>query len=199
VIRLSPSAENSRPIKKLAVLEQLLEGLSYDSVTDLGCNRGFHSIHFASKGIPVVAIDRDEDCVSDLYEEAKRRRLPINPVVMSIVKLSTLSGLRPQEVWSVGSRMGGELVLALAVVHHLVLGQRCDFFYISELLATYARKYAVVEYIHPDDPTIRSSRRRLPEWYSEGKFLWALSRYFRPIRKLTSYPQSRTLHLLQRR
>lgn len=74
-------------------------------------------------------------------------------------------------------RLRSELVIALAVTHHLILTQRYDIDRIFNTLASYTSKYLIVEFM-PLGLWDGESAPPLPSWYNESWFVDNLCNYF---------------------
>jgi hypothetical protein len=192
------SGRKERSATRNDIVRELVEHLSFASVTDLGCRTGECSLPFAQQGIPTVAIDSNESSIIELYEKAKRLNLPLMPVVMSVLRPTPTPALSSGGLVSVERRLAGELVLALGIIQDLILSQQCDFLMLAELLTLYSRRFVVLEFISPEDPLLRRWRGRLPAWYTEDGLRGALGRRFRILRTVPSVGDSRTLMLLEK-
>ncbi|HWM11642.1 MAG TPA: hypothetical protein VNO82_19950 [Solirubrobacteraceae bacterium] len=87
---------------------------------DLGCNDGTYSRVAAEHAAYVVAIDADHATVDGLYRSLGGAR-DILPLVMSVTDPSPDLGWRGAERASLEHRGTPDLVLALALVHHVVI------------------------------------------------------------------------------
>lgn len=157
------------------------------SVLDIGCNTGWFSILAAKLGCQVVATDVDEACVDILYQNAARENLAILPLVIDIMNLTddkfplnfsnqpSLSSFQGEYpiVKSTKSRLKCEMVLFLALIHHLCLGKGLFFSQIIQLLNSLTDKYLVIEYVSIEDELIRVNPTFFPEYSkSPEKFNW---------------------------
>ena len=86
---------------------------------DLGCNDGTYSRVAAEHADHVVAIDADHATVDGLYRALGGER--ILPLVMSVTDPSPDLGWRGRERRSLERRGTPDLVLALALVHHVAI------------------------------------------------------------------------------
>jgi SAM-dependent methyltransferase len=186
------------------------------TVLDLGSNTGWFSKLAAMLGSSVVAVDLDEASIDRLYGDARREQLDILPLVVNLTKplpalhvkvfenepsLSLIGEDRPL-VSPADERLQCELVLALAIVHHLVLGQALTFEAVSEIFGRLATKYLCVEFVDIDDAMITGDPGFFPawnadrgsfEWYSRANFVAALGEHFRTVEVLPSHPETRSL------
>ena len=123
-----------------------------DNVLDLGANDGhFSRIALDAGARSVTAVDSDHLVVDRLYrqlrEQGERRILPL---VVNLADPSPALGWRSRERPSFVERMRPDLVLCLAVVHHLALTNNVPLDEIVALLADFGAP-VVVEFPHRDD------------------------------------------------
>ena len=119
---------------------------------DLGANDGhFSRIAVDAGARSVIAVDSDHLVVDRLYrqlrEQGERRILPL---VIDLADPSPALGWRSRERPSFVDRMRPDLVLCLAVVHHLALTNNVPLDEIVALLADFGAP-VVVEFPHRDD------------------------------------------------
>jgi SAM-dependent methyltransferase len=133
------------------------------SVLDLGCNTGWFSFLAAKNGSSVIAIDNDESCVDKIYLHTKKNNFNILPLVMSFedlhkhkygipVKKNTKSKILFS---SPISRFQSDMVMCLALSHHLILGNGLSIKKIFEDLSLLTKKYLVFEFVDLNDPLIK--------------------------------------------
>ncbi len=186
------------------------------TVLDLGCNTGWFSTLAARSGSSVVAVDIDEASVDHLYLAAVRDGLDILPLVANLAdplpeifprkfedepSLSLIGDGEPL-VTLANRRLQSEMVIALAVTHHLSLGQGKDFGKIAAMFDGLATRYLCVEFVSMDDPMIASDAGFFPayaaspasfNWYSEQNLMAELRKYFSSVESVGSYPETRRL------
>jgi hypothetical protein len=123
-------------------------------VVDLGANDGrFSRLALSAGARHVVAVDNDELVVDRLYRELRaedERR--ILPLVMDLADPSPAQGWRGRERPAFVERVHPDLVLCLAVVHHLALTGTIPFEEIVSFLAEFGAAEMIVELPHRDDP-----------------------------------------------
>lgn len=138
---------------KGAFVHAATAALEQPVVLDLGANDGrFSRIAVDAGAELVVAVDGDHLVVDHLYRdlraEGERRILPL---VMDLADPSPARGWRGEERPSFVERVRPDLVLCLAVIHHLALTNTVPFAGIVAMLRDYDAP-VVVEMPHPDDP-----------------------------------------------
>jgi len=201
---------------KQNVVHDALVRFSPATVLDIGSNTGWFSLLAAKLGSNVVGVDLDEACIDSLFAAAKRERLPVLPLVANLMvpppdifaktfadepSLSRIGGdkaLYP----SPEKRLACEMVMALAIVHHLALGQGHSFERIAATLSGLATRYLCVEFVQRedrmvvDDPGFFPAMVRSPrsfDWYNVDGFVAALREHFSEIHVLQSYPDTRLM------
>ena len=124
-------------------------------VWDLGCNDGTFARLVAPHAEYVVAIDADDVVVDGLYREL-RVGGPSNvlPLVVNLVDPSPGRGWRNGERRALLDRGRPDLVLALALVHHLAITANVPLAEVVDWLASFDTVVAV-EFVAPDDPMAR--------------------------------------------
>jgi SAM-dependent methyltransferase len=132
----------------------VLERLKPRRVTDLGSNTGWYSRLAARHAERVVAADSDAACADALYLTAKKEGSNILPLVMDVLNPTPSLGSVPDMFPSASDRIGGDLVLALALIHHLHITGRQSFVHIARALRRYGPS-AIVEFVDPEDPMAR--------------------------------------------
>jgi hypothetical protein len=187
---------------KAALVREMLDAIGGRSVWDLGANTGVYSDLAVEAGYRVIAWDFDAGSV-----EAHWRRVrgadgpPILPLVGDLSNPSPAIGWALQERASFLDRANADALLALALVHHLAIGNNVPLPAVAGLLARIAPN-AIVEFVPKDDPMTRrllSSRRDIFDEYTLDGFRAAFGGPFEIIREAPITDSPRTLFLLRRR
>ena len=123
------------------------------SVLDLGANDGhFSRLALRAGAGSVVAVDGDDLVVDRLYRDLRAEgEQRILPLVLDLSDPSPALGWRSRERRSFVDRVRPDLVLCLAVVHHLALTNTVPLDEIVAFLADFGAPL-VVEFPHDDDP-----------------------------------------------
>jgi hypothetical protein len=152
-------------------------------VLDLGANDGhFSRIAVDSGAASAIAVDSDHLVVDRLYRQLRERgEQRILPLVVDLADPSPAIGWRTGERMSFAQRMRPDLVLCLAVVHHLALTNNVPLDEIGAFLADFGAP-VVVEFPHRDDVmTTRLLARKRPglfDAYHVGNWERALEQRF---------------------
>ena len=200
---------------------ELLTARRPRTVLDIGSNTGWFSVLAAKQGCDVVALDVDETSVALLYDSARRDDLSILPLVMDVTEEPTDVAAVEDDaekpdprVVRVGpllsrpsARLRSEIVLALGLLHHLVLGSGRTFRDIVDLLDRWVVDTLVLEFVDKDDPLIQKEPEFFPafnsdprsfEWYDLDRLRHELARSYRSVAALPSDGPTRTLLVCKR-
>ncbi|MFY1702566.1 methyltransferase domain-containing protein [Micromonospora sp. WMMA1923] len=170
-------------------------------VLDLGANDGRYARVAARHADYVVAVEQDPEVVDTLYRalraDDERRILPL---VMDLADPSPGGGWRGVERAGFAARAAADVVLALAVVHHLALGRNVPLPAVLDWLADCCAPGGrlVVEFVHPGDPMARRLLANKPDGlfpdYRRETFEALLTSRFRLERQLDLPSGTRTLY-----
>ena len=170
-----------------------------ESVWDLGGNVGIFSRIAAARDVPVVSIDSDAGAIDLNYRRmAERGARHLYPIVADLTSPSPALGWDNREVRSLTERGPAGLVMGLALIHHLAIGNNTRFERLAEFFASLGRSL-LIEFVPPDDPMVLrllAMRNHTFPWYTQGDFEAAFGRYFR-VRKTDPIADSkRRLYLM---
>lgn len=119
---------------------------------DLGANDGVYARIVAERSEQVLAVDYDDVTVDAMYRSFKADGVRnILPLVMNLVDPSPARGWRNGERRAFTERGRPDLVLALALIHHLALAANVPLPQIVEWFAEIGGTL-VVEFVEPGDP-----------------------------------------------
>ncbi len=186
---------------KAAAVERAVEPARPGLVLDLGTNRGEYALLAAKRAGNVVAIDADEASVDALHARALRGSTNVLPLVMDLANPSPDQGWAERERQGLRARGRADLVLALALVHHLRIGVGVPVRAILDWLAELAPA-ALIEFVPKSDPMTR----RLLAWredvfddYEQAAFEAELAARF-TLRERIAVPGSeRVLYAVEKR
>jgi hypothetical protein len=131
---------------------QVAAGRRWRLVWDLGCNVGRYSRLCAKHADYVVALDFDHLAIDRLYQSLKaEQQRSILPLVFNVTDPSPGLGWRGRERRDLAARGKPELVLALALIHHLVLRENLLLPDVVDWLAS-LNSAAVIEFVDKSDP-----------------------------------------------
>ena len=183
---------------KEQLFREYIRDIEFDDALDLGCNDGWFSKILAEKGVPVLAVDSDWRCIDKLY----RARIPqILPLCIDLSNPTPASGFRNAERASFTDRGRADLVIALALVHHLALGKNIPFPLIAAYFSELTLRYLIIEFVPLADEKAQqliARKETAPAGYAGASFESAFSRYFRIEKKDPIPGTARILYRLKK-
>ena len=187
---------------KPRVVQEFIRASGARTVWDLGANTGVFSRLASQLGIPTIAFDVDPAAVEKNYLETKRRNEPdLLPLVTDLTNPSPSLGWDHRERASLLDRGPADLVLALALIHHLAISNNVPLERVAHFLARAGRSL-VIEFVPKSDSQVRrllATRADIfPNYDMEG-FLRAFTRYFDVVQSHPVEGSERTLHLMRRK
>lgn len=166
---------------KESIVKSMLQQVEGNALLDLGANDGFYSFLAAKQNFEVLAADNDEQSINALYKKIKvQNTRNILPLCIDISNPSSSSGFSNNERDAFGERVKVDVVLALALVHHLVFGKNIPL----ELIAAYFSKLSpqlIIEFIPKEDEKTQQlikNRKDIFKSYSKEEFEKIFQRYF---------------------
>lgn len=152
-------------------------------VWDIGCNDGHFSRIAASNSDLVVAFDGDHLVIDTLYKVLRREaRTDILPLVMDVASPAPGLGWRGRERLPFVERARPDLVLALAVIHHIAITSLVPIGEFVDFLADMGTE-VVLEFPLPSDPMVkrllRNKREGVHDDYNQDELERHVGRRFR--------------------
>jgi SAM-dependent methyltransferase len=151
-----------------AVVNEKKRGLTWD----IGCNTGHFSRILAQNSEYVVALDIDELSVQRMYHSLKKEGPDhILPLVFDLTNPSPAIGWRCKERHRLDGRGKPDLILCLALVHHLVITGNVPLAEVMDWLASLGAEIVVEMLTKEDDMVKKLLLNRVdqyPEFTIEG-------------------------------
>lgn len=174
----------------------------WKTIWDLGCNQGRYSRLAAAHADSVLAVDSDHLTVDRLYNALKNERFTsIVPMVGDLADPSPSLGWRGEERQSLVQRSQPDLVICLALIHHLVISRNLLLVDVVDWLAS-LKSAIIIEFVSKDDAQVQQLLRHREDVftdYSLDVFRSAISRAFDVDREITLPSGSRRLFFLRPR
>ena len=187
---------------KDAIVRRMLEATGGSVVWDLGANVGRHSAIAAGLGRRVVAWDADPAAVERHYRSLRTRgENAVLPLLVDLANPTPAVGWALQERRSFIDRSDADVVMALALVHHLAIGRNVPLAKIADLFAGLAPS-AIVEWVDRSDPMVRrllATREDVFDGYGLDAFREAFATRFDVVHEEEIPGTSRRLVRLRRR
>jgi ribosomal protein L11 methylase PrmA len=171
-------------------------------VWDLGGNTGVFSREAGTSGAQVISFDIDPAAVEQNYRYVKSNKdQNILPLVLDLTNPSPALGWSNSERDSFGERGPADMVLALAVIHHLSISNNVPLPQLAGFLAKTC-KWLVIEFVPKSDSQVQkllASREDIFPNYSREGFEAAFKEKF-TIHKIEAVRESeRHLYLMETR
>ncbi len=186
---------------KQELVAELVAEIRPGTVWDLGANTGRFSRVAAASGAYVVSWDLDPAAVERNYAEVREvGDGNLLPLVLDLSNPSPALGWAHAERMSFAERGPADLVLALALIHHLAIGGNVPLDRIAAFLASIARE-VLIEFVPKQDSQVQrllASRDDVFPHYEQASFEQAFKTHFELL-DVRAIPQScRTLYRLAR-
>jgi SAM-dependent methyltransferase len=151
--------EQSR--QKLDWVRRTLETAQPARVLDIGANTGDFSALAASLGADVVALERDQPSADRIFRMARQRNLSILTIHADLARPTPAVGWLNAESLALLPRLEAQfdLVLMLAVIHHLLLMEQVPLPDLLALCHRLTRRHLVLEWVPVADPMFQSLLR----------------------------------------
>ncbi|MCX6558696.1 MAG: SAM-dependent methyltransferase [Candidatus Aminicenantes bacterium] len=185
---------------KLKCVDDFLKVLKPRQAWDIGANTGLFSRLASARQIPTVSLDIDPAAVEKNYLQCRRERDHfLLPLLGDITNPAPAIGWGNMERMSLLERGPADTVLALALVHHLAIGNNLPLGRIAALFATLCRAL-IIEFIPKDDSQVQrllASREDIfPDYHARG-FEEEFARFFSIERSEKIAQSGRILYLLK--
>lgn len=172
------------------------------SVWDLGANTGEFSRAASSAGIPTIALDIDHAAVQRNYALVKQNQeAQLLPLCMDLTNPSPALGWNCAERMSLLERGPVDMVMALALVHHLAISNNIPLENLAAFFAGLGH-WLIVEFIPKSDSQVKrllSSRRDIFPDYTEAGFKKAFGAHFEILEEAPIAGSERILFLMERK
>ncbi|MBN1162807.1 class I SAM-dependent methyltransferase [Patescibacteria group bacterium] len=167
--------------EKVQFVSQWAEQLKPSIVWDIGANTGIFSRNVAKYCKRVISIDNDLMSIEQNYSICRENHIKnCTPLVIDITNPSPNIGWNLQERVSLLNRKKPDLVLALALIHHLVIGNNTPL----DMLASFFNGLTdnlIVEFIPKSDSQVQkllSTRDDIFDTYDKNQFEKTFSKYY---------------------
>jgi hypothetical protein len=189
---------------KRATVARWLDALRPPRVLDIGCNQGEFSALALQHSSQVICLDADPGALEALCErfEGDER---VHPVLAPLDDPPSGRGWCGAEFRSLVDRLREQAgcTLALAVLHHLVIGRSIPLDAVADLFADCTADHLVVELVAPTDPRaaklLAARNRDDAEAFGLAQQQQALARRFETLEAVDLPDTQRRLLLMQKR
>jgi hypothetical protein len=188
--------------QKLDLVADLVEQVAPAFVWDLGANTGVFSQTASRRGIPTIAFDIDPTAVERAYRQIKAdKETNLLPLVLDLTNPSPAIGWANHERLSIPQRGNPDLVLALALIHHLAISNNLPLGMIAKYFNSLS-PWLVIEFVPKEDSQVQrllATREDIfPEYHPDG-FEAAFQEYYQIESRALIPETTRTLYLMKRK
>ena len=187
---------------KVRIVRELLEKARPRTVWDLGANAGHFSRIAAESGASTIAFDFDAACIEKAYLDARARdETRLLPLVLDLFNPSPASGWMNLERGSIFERGRPEMVVALALIHHIALVGNQPMENLAEFFRGLA-PWLLIEFVPESDPQVRllaEQRAGVHHEYTRETFEQCFGKHFLIVTSEPVTERGRILYLLRRR
>jgi hypothetical protein len=156
-------------------LIELIKGRGIKSVFEVAGNQGFFANMMLTKGgvEHVFCSDYDENAVDAMFQRYPDRH-DLSPVLMNLLFQPQTSFTQPAP-----ARFKSDMVVALAILHHIVLTQRQSVDFFLSTLMKYTNKFVLVEFMPMGLwDSVTDTAPPVPDWYNVEWFRTHFQKYF---------------------
>lgn len=128
-----------------------IDQIQYNTVTDVGCNKGYYTLYAAKKARSTIGFDVDEKCIA-IANSRVPKEMPVLFACKDIRDFIEfdINNTLPNAIFIDNkmrqfseTRYSSDLVMALAIVHHI--GKLIKHTQFAEILMRLSKKYILIE------------------------------------------------------
>ena len=169
-------------------------------VWDLGANDGTFSRLASDNGILAISFDIDPAAVEQNYRQIKEKsEKNIIPLVLDLTNPSPAIGWHNRERDALLDRAPADMVLALALIHHLAISNNVPLPQLADFFAD-TGKWLVIEFVPKSDTQVQkllTSRKDIFPNYTRESFEDAFAEQFEIREKVAVEESERFLYLME--
>lgn len=187
---------------KRELVSDFLDEIRGGVVWDLGSNTGIFSRIAGEKGFEVISIDGDPETVERNYLQVRAdQEKDILPLLIDLTNPSPDIGWSNEERRSLLKRGPADVVLALALVHHLAISNNLPLMKIGEFFSRICN-WLIIEFIPKQDSQVKrllASREDIFDEYDRNGFENAFDDFFEIQKAENIDGTTRSLYLMKKR
>lgn len=188
--------------QKKALVGEWTKRVQPEMVWDLGANNGVFSRQAGATGAYVVAFDIDPAAVEQNYRLVRQdKERNLLPLILDLTNPSPAIGWHNRERQSLIKRGPADLVLALALIHHLAIANNVPLRQLAAFFAEIGR-WLIVEFVPKTDSQAQKllqSREDIFTHYIRQDFEQIFQEYFKIHESVVLRESERVLYLMEQR
>lgn len=187
---------------KIQLVGDYLAQTNSNVLWDLGANTGLFSRIASQAGIETIAFDIDPGAVELNYQQVtEENETHLLPLLQDLSNPSPSLGWNLAERDSLFERGPADTILALALIHHLVIGNNVPFPQLADFFAGICR-WLIIEFVPKSDSQVSKLlqvRKDIFPDYNEDTFIDVFQSRFEMIANQQIMDSERTLFLFKKR
>jgi hypothetical protein len=188
--------------QKIQIVRSFLARVQPGRVWDLGANTGVFSRLASEMGILTLSTDFDEAVVEKNYREMRQKQeTHLLPLVLDLANPSPAIGWLNEERDSFLDRGPADAVMALALIHHLAIGNNVPLSGLAEFFSRLGG-WLIVEFIPKEDSQVErllASRKDIFSNYTQEGFEQAFCQAFMIRESIPIQGSQRVMYLMEKR
>ncbi len=185
---------------KQSCVKDLIEKVQPKQVWDLGANDGSYSRLALDCGADVVSWDIDPIAVEKNYLQVRQGKpCSMLPLLQDLTNPSSAQGWAHEERMSVLQRGPVDLVMGLALIHHLAISNNVPLPRVAKFFAEVGH-HAIIEFVPKEDSQVKkllATREDIFDSYTQEGFEEAIKPYFDIVESHPLQATSRIMYLLK--
>lgn len=186
---------------KTTLVKSFSNFVAFKSVIDLGANDGHFSL-LLGENKHVIATDADNNAINNLYLKIKKESIRnILPLVNGLTVPSPAIGWANTERESITTRLKADLVMVLALVHHLAISKNVPLRFIADWLQPMG-EHLIIEFVPKEDEKVKlllQNRKDIFDNYTLENFRSIFSGKYKIVREEKVGNTNRILFLMTRK
>ncbi|HHP7235408.1 MAG TPA: hypothetical protein ACFCUC_12315 [Desulfobacterales bacterium] len=192
---------DSAMCNKIDIVTDFFQKVSpINTVWDFGGNTGDISRAIQTYADHIVCFDVDAAAVESNYLQVKKNQeTKMLPLVMDFSNPSSDIGFASKERLSLNQRGKADLIMALALIHHMAISNNLPLNHVARYLASLCH-HLIIEFIPKEDSQVQRlllSREDIFDDYTQDHFVEKFSSYFEIMCEERVRDSNRTLYLMK--
>ncbi|KAF5083743.1 hypothetical protein DSECCO2_85450 [anaerobic digester metagenome] len=184
---------------KTKFISDILSSINPKRTWDLGCNAGEFSIIASKYSEFILSIDSDHSCIEQIYDKCRNNQIKnILPILMDLTNPTSQLGWNLSERKSFKNRGSADMVIALALIHHICISHNIPINFVSQFFYDITQ-HLIIEFIPKSDSQIQEMllmREDIFIDYNVDIFESEFSKKFSIIRKENLIDSKRILYYM---
>lgn len=186
---------------KKSIINNFIDLISPNTLWDLGANNGLFTRIASKKNILSWAFDIDPTACEKNYNQVKHEKEAfITPVLFDLTNPSPSIGFANKERLNLASRNKPDMVMALALIHHIAISNNVPFDKIAEFFSSLSENL-IIEFVPKEDSKVQKllmTREDIFDDYNQDCFENSFSKYYELIKKEPVQESLRIIYLFRR-